>query len=175
MIRTLAVNWAPIPDPFNIFVQSQSVIHLKLNRITCRITERLQLQSWITNESQIQLQDPSYTAAEPRWQSTIDMMEMLLTEQLVFKKGGDTSVYTIKSYQQVESQLKSSLLRYIPRSQQTHPPRSQQTRLPWSRPDGHRRGLRKMITKSRWIKEAMPCTDEYLLQDILYRACGCTA
>jgi len=46
---------------------------------------RLQLQSRITNESQYQFGDPSYTATQPRWQSTIDMMKSS-TEQRIFKK-----------------------------------------------------------------------------------------
>jgi len=32
-----------------------------------------------------------------------------------------------------------------------------------------------MITESRWIYESMLSTDDYRLQDILYRACGITA
>jgi len=43
-----------------------------------------------------------YTATEPRWQSTIDMMEKSWTEQRIFKEG-DSRVYTIKSYRQVEA------------------------------------------------------------------------
>ena len=41
----------------------------------------------ITNESQYQFRDPSYTATEPRWQSTMDMMEKPSTEQRIFKRG----------------------------------------------------------------------------------------
>ena len=46
----------------------------KPNRITCRITE-------IT----ITILNHDYTATEPRWQSTIDMMKSS-TEQRIFKK-----------------------------------------------------------------------------------------
>jgi len=108
----------------HIIVQSQDEIHVmidyftdqfrrwslprlnfikrKPNRITWRITERLQLQSRITNESHLQFGDPSYTATEPGWQSTINMMMKSSTEQRIFKEG-DSRVYTIKSYRQVEA------------------------------------------------------------------------
>jgi hypothetical protein len=72
----------------------------KQNRITGRITERLRLQSQITTESHYQFGDLSYTAIEPGWQLTIDMMKSS-TEQPIFKEG-DSRVYTIKSYRQVE-------------------------------------------------------------------------
>ena len=64
--------------------------------------QRLQLQSRIINESQYQFGDRSYTATEPRWQSTINMMEKSSTEQRIFKEG-DSRVYTIKSYRQYEA------------------------------------------------------------------------
>jgi hypothetical protein len=48
--------------------------------------QKLQLQSRITNESQYQFGDRSYTATEQRWQSTINMMEKSSTEQRNFQK-----------------------------------------------------------------------------------------
>jgi len=68
----------------------------KLNHSEIRIVCR------ITNQSQFRFGDPSYSATEPRWQSTIDMMEKSCTEQQIFKEG-DSRVYTIKSYQEVEA------------------------------------------------------------------------
>ena len=44
----------------------------------------------------------NYTATKLRWQSTIDMMMKSSTEQRIFKEG-DSSVYTITSYRQVEA------------------------------------------------------------------------
>jgi hypothetical protein len=82
----------------------------KPNRITCRITEKLQLQSRITNESQFQFGDPSYSATELEWQSTTDMIEKSSTEQRIFKEG-DSRVYTIKSYRRVNSPPGGSLPR----------------------------------------------------------------
>jgi len=40
----------------------------------------------ITNESQYHSGDPSYTATEPRWQSTMEMMEELSMEERIFKR-----------------------------------------------------------------------------------------
>jgi hypothetical protein len=77
-----------------------NIITRKPNRNICRITERLQLQSQITNESQFR--DPSFTATEPQWQSTIHWIQKSSTEQRIFKEG-DCRVYTIKSYQQAEA------------------------------------------------------------------------
>jgi hypothetical protein len=54
----------------------------------------------MTNKSQSG--DRSYTATEPQWKSTIDMMEKSSTEQQIFKEG-DSRDDTIKSYRQVEA------------------------------------------------------------------------
>jgi len=63
-------------------------------------SQRLQLQSRITIESQFQIGDRTYTATEPRWQSTINMMEKSSTEQR-FSKEADSRVRPVKSYRQV--------------------------------------------------------------------------
>jgi hypothetical protein len=95
----------------------------KPNRITCRITERLQLQSRITNEPQFQFRDPSYTTTEPQWQSTIDMMQKSSTEQRTFKER-DSHVRSVMSYRQVNSPPGGSLPRHAPTSLPRSRPRS---------------------------------------------------
>jgi len=50
-----------------------------------------------------------------------------------------------------------------------------QSMHPWSRPNGHQNRFRTTITTSRSIYEVMPLTNEYLLQEIFYTACGSTA
>jgi hypothetical protein len=58
-----------IPDCRDLMIGSQQT-NRKPNQITCRITEKFQLQSRITNESQFQFRDPRSTSTEPQWQTT---------------------------------------------------------------------------------------------------------
>jgi hypothetical protein len=73
--------------------------------MTCQYTETLQLQSRITNESQIQFGDVCYTTPAPQLQSTINLLQKSSNEQPIFKDGV-SRVDTIKSYQQVEAHQK---------------------------------------------------------------------
>jgi len=51
------------------------------------VTQKLPLQSRITNQSQYQFRYRSYTATKRRWHSTINMMEKSSTEQRKFQTG----------------------------------------------------------------------------------------
>jgi len=77
----------------------------RTNLITCRITERLQLHFQITNQSQLQFGDPRYTATNPQWQSTIDIMMKSFMEERIFNEG-DSRVCMIKFYRQVKAHTK---------------------------------------------------------------------
>jgi hypothetical protein len=66
-------------------------------------------------EITITILNHDYTATEPRWQSTIDMMKSS-TEQRIFKKEGDSRVKSVKSYRQVKSPPGDSLPRHAPTS-----------------------------------------------------------
>jgi hypothetical protein len=48
------------------------------------------------------LADPSYTTTEQQWQSTIDIVQKLSTEQGTFKEG-HSLVRSVKSHQQVQA------------------------------------------------------------------------
>jgi len=83
-------------------------------------SERSQLQSRINKESQYQFRDRSFTTTKPRWQSTINTMEKLSTEQWISKEG-DSRVYTIKSYRRVKGPPAGSLPSNAPTRQQRCP------------------------------------------------------
>jgi hypothetical protein len=60
---------------------------LQMKRKPNQITYR------ITNESQYQVGDRSFTATQPRWQSTINMMEKSSTEKRIFKRGREPCLH----------------------------------------------------------------------------------
>jgi hypothetical protein len=66
-----------IPQPIPMMVSAETQVFYRWSESRTELyvkSERLQLQSRITNQSQFQFRDPSYTTTKPRWQSTIDMM-----------------------------------------------------------------------------------------------------
>jgi hypothetical protein len=90
------------PQPIPMMAYAETQLYEAKAEPNYVSNQRLQLQSRITNASQLQFGDPSYTATEPQWQSTINIMEKSSTKQRIFKEG-DSRVYTIKSHRQVEA------------------------------------------------------------------------
>ena len=97
----------------------------------------------ITNESQYQFGDQSYIATNPRCQSTMDMMEKLSTEQLIFKRRKEMKSMACCRPGITLTQSRNHSIAWICGG-----------------------GSRCPTTRS---------ANDYWLQDILYRTCGCSA
>jgi len=65
----------------HIIVRSQDAIHKQPYEVKAE-------PNYLSNHEEITITIPihDYTATEPRWQSTMDMMKKPLTEQRVFKR-----------------------------------------------------------------------------------------
>jgi len=105
-------------------------------------------------------------STEPWWQSTTDLsLSRRWSNEL--KKGGDSHVYTIKSYRQVESPPAGSLLRHTPRSRPSSLPRGWPTSLPRSRPRVSWSRLLRATMKSTGYSPKRTSNDDYLVKQHL--------
>jgi hypothetical protein len=66
-----------LPQPIPTMAYAQTQLYEAKAEPNYMSNQRLQLQSRITNESQFQFGDPSYTTTEPQGQSTIDDGEVV--------------------------------------------------------------------------------------------------
>ena len=97
-------------------------------------------------------------------------------EQRTFQKGRDSRVNTIKSYRQVESLPRGSLPRHAPRvyrevDRQVYQVDQAATEAAYQ---ARTYEVDRMVTEADFERR-LPSTDDYRLQEILYRACGSTA
>jgi len=93
-VRIVTGQWATQKDE----QRRRNIVWNKL----CVELERLQLLFRITNESQHQLGDPGYTATEPRWQSTINMIWRSCRWNNEFSTEGESLVKSVRSYWQAK-------------------------------------------------------------------------
>ena len=135
-------------------------------------------------EIKITILNHDYTATEPRWQSTIDMMKSS-TEQRIFKKEGDSRVRSVKSYRPVKSPPSSPTDKskahleavYRDMHRQVYQVDQDSTEAAY-RERNHE--VDRMVTEADFQRRlpsqtASTSTDDYRPQDIFYRACESTA